>query len=608
MRHIPIEGVFMFKRISSIVVAVLLLSCGVHAQNDTAARMQRFENGLGPPVRVKGETGWNLLERMNHYKVPGVSIAVIDDFKIVWAKGYGVADLATKAPVTERTLFQAASISKTLNATAIMREVQDGRLSLDENVNTYLRAWKLPDNEFTSAKKVTIANLLSHTGGTTVSGFPGYEMGAPLPTVVQILEGQPPANTPPIIVDTAPGVAFRYSGGGTTILQLLLTELENRPYPEIMKAMILDPLGMTGSAFCQPPTPEIRALASTGYLRNGQPVEGKYHVYPELAAAGLWTNPTDLARFAIEHQLSLAGRSNKLLSSQTEEKMITPYLSGGYGLGFGIQRYGDEIYFSHGGGNFGFRCMLIAHAKKGYGAIVMTNGSSDVLLGEIIRSIAAEYSWDGYLNEPYELRAVSPDRLRRFAGRYLLDVDQVATVDVDGDHLKVDVTGEPSIELYPIADDEFIRLDRDGKVRFMPGPERSRDSIVVIERGGGLTLPRMGDAEKIPYEHLISGDIEEAMAAYRRIWDTDSASSAVAETRLNALGYAFMGEGKLKEAIAILSLNVEFYPSSANAYDSLGEAYMNNGEKEPAMRNYTKSLELNPDNANAVEILKKLRE
>jgi CubicO group peptidase (beta-lactamase class C family) len=598
----------MIRRLTLQLLAMLCIACPLRAQSDAAARIERVENGLLPPVLIKGDVPWNIRDRMVYYKVPGVSIAVIENFRVAWAKGYGVADLETKAPVTERTLFQAASISKTLNATAIMREVQDGRLSLDENVNTYLRAWKLPDNEFTAAKKVTIANLLSHTGGTTVSGFPGYAMGAPLPTVVQILEGKPPANTPPIVVDTAPGVAFRYSGGGTTILQLLLTELENRPYPEIMKAMILDPLGMTGSAFSQPPTPEIRALASTGYLRNGQPVEGKYHVYPELAAAGLWTNPTDLARFAIEHQLSLAGRSNKLLSSQTEEKMITPYLSGGYGLGFGIQRYGDEIYFSHGGGNFGFRCMLIAHAKKGYGAIVMTNGSSDVLLGEIIRSIAAEYAWDGYLNEPYELRPASPDRLQRLAGRYLLDVDQVATVMVDGDHLKADVTGEPSIELYPIADNEFIRRDRDSKIRFACGEDPAGDKLQVTEGGYTKSFARMSDDRRTPYEDLSAGNIEAALARYREIRTGNSANPAIAEARINTIGYELLGSGKLKEAIAILSLNVEFYPSSANAYDSLGEAYMNDGEKELAIRNYTKSLELNPDNANAVEMLKKLRE
>lgn len=598
----------MIRRIALLALVAVSFACPLRAADNTAARIERVEKGLCPTVRVKGETGWNILERMSYYKVPGVSIAVIDDFKIAWAKGYGVADLETKAPVTEATLFQAASISKTLNATAIMRRVQEGKLSLDENVNTYLRSWKLPDNEFTAAKKVTIANLLSHTGGTTVSGFPGYDMGAPIPTLLQILEGRPPANTAPIVVDTPPGAAFRYSGGGTTILQLLLTELDSKPYPEIMKEMILAPLGMTGSAFSQPPEPRVQTLAATGYLRSGEPVAGKYKVHPELAAAGLWTNPTDLARFAIEHQLSLAGRSNKILSREMEERMITPYIGAGYGLGFGVQRFGEEIYFSHGGGNFGFRCMLIAHARKGYGAVIMTNGSADALYGEILRSIAAEYSWDGYVSEPYELHPVPAEMLQSMTGRFRVDLDQVATVSVAGDHLKVDITGEPSIEIFPIADDEFIRRDRDGKLCFVRGTEPGRDGFRISVAGGDVILPRMGDAEKIPYEHLRAGDIDEGIAGYRRIREAAPANAAVAEDRINALGYALLAEGKLKEAIAIFALNVEFHPSSANAYDSLGEAYMNDGQKELAIRNYEKSLELNPGNANAVEMLKKLRE
>lgn len=596
------------KRIALQALLAISLVCPLNAADNTAARVGRVENGLGPLVRVKGETGWNILERMRFHKVPGVSVAVIEDFKIAWTKGYGVADLETKAPVTEKTLFQAASISKTLNATAVMRKVQEGKLSLDEDVNAYLRASKLPDSEFTAAKKVTIANLLSHTGGTTVSGFPGYEMGAPLPTVAQILSGEPPANTAPIVVDTRPGVAFRYSGGGTTILQQMLTELENRPYPEIMREMILGPLGMTASDFSQPPAPRVQALAATGYLRSGEPVAGKYKVHPELAAAGLWTNPADLARFAIEHQLSLAGRSNKILSREMEEKMITPYIADAYGLGFGVQEHRGEIYFAHGGGNFGFRCMLVAHARKGYGAVVMTNGSSDAILGEILRSIAAEYSWDGYLNEPYELRAVPASKLQSLTGRFRVDLDQVATVSVDGDHLRVDITGEPSIELFPIADDEFIRRDRDARARFVRGPEPGGDGIRITQAGGDMMLPRMGDAEKIPYEHMRAGDIDEGTVGYRRIRKDAPANPAVAERRINMLGYALMGEGKLREAIAIFALNVEFYPSSANAYDSLGEAYMNDGQTELAIGNYEKSLELSPANANAAEMLKKLRE
>jgi CubicO group peptidase (beta-lactamase class C family)/pimeloyl-ACP methyl ester carboxylesterase len=596
------------RRIALVLLIIPLFARPLQAQNETEARIRRVENGLMPPVQVKGDAAWNIRERMEHYKVPGVSVAVIENFRVVWAKGYGVQDLETKEPVTERTIFQAASIGKSLNATAILRKVREGKLSLDENVNSYLRSWKLPDNEFTAGKKVTIANLLSHTGGTTVSGFPGYEVGAPIPTVEQILRGEPPANTAPIIVDTEPGVAFRYSGGGTTILQLMLSELEKKPYPQIMKETVLDPLGMTVSSFNQPLPLELQPLAATAHDRNGQPVDGRYYVYPELAAAGLWTTPTDLARFAIEHQLSLQGKSNKILSRELEERMTTPYIGEGYGLGFQIQKMGDEVYFLHGGGNRGYRSLLIAHKQKGYGAVVMTNGASEAMIPEIIRSIAKEYSWGGYLNAPYELYAISPDRLQRCAGRYRLDVDQVASVTVDNDHLNVDVTGEPPIELYPISENEFIRRDRDSKVLFIIGAEPDRDTIRITGGGPAITLTRMRDDQKIPYEHLSSGNIDEAINQYRRIRSGNPSHPAVSESRINTMGYELMGKNRLKEAIAIFKLNTEFYPSSFNVFDSLGEAYLNSGDKELAIENYSKSLELNPANANATEALKKLRE
>lgn len=596
------------RRFAASAFLFLAVAFPLHAETDTASRIRRVENGLLPPVLVKGEPAWNLTERMEHYKVPGVSVAVIENYRIVWAKAYGVADAQTKAPVTEQTLFQAASISKTLNATAIMRKVQEGKLSLDEDVNAYLRSWKLPGNEFTAAKKVTIANLLSHTGGTTVSSFPGYKMGTPIPTAGQILKGEPPANTAAIVVDTAPGVAFRYSGGGTTILQLLLTELENKPYPQIMKETVLDPLGMTGSNYGQPLPPELRPFAASGHGPDGMPVDGKCRVYPELAAAGLWTTPTDLAKFAIEHQLSFAGKSNKLLSKEVEMRMVTPYISPDFGLGFSIQNIGAGVYFVHSGGNLGYRCCLIASRDKGHGAVVMTNGVGDQLYFEILRSIAKEYSWDGYLSEPYELVAVSPDRLQRFAGRYLIDVDQTATVTVNGDHLKADVTGEPSTELYPISEDEFIRRDRDSKARFVAGSGSGGGALQIREGAFTQSFARMSDDQRTPYEDLGAGNIEAALARYREIRTGNPSSPAIAENRINSIGYGLMGKGSLREAIAAFKLNVEFHPSSFNAFDSLAEAYMNAGDRQLAIENYEKSLELNPRNANAVAMLKKLRE
>lgn len=252
----------------------------------------------------------NLVDRMSFYNVPGVSIAVIDQGRIAWARGYGFADKAAKRPVTPETRFQAASISKSVAAAAALHFVEESRIDLDRNVNDYLKSWKVPDNDFTREQKVTLRRILSHSAGLTVHGFPGYEVGKPLPTLVQVLNGAKPANTEPIRVDTVPGTKWRYAGGGYVVMQQMLIDLLGKPFPEITQQTSLTGFGMTDSAYSQPLRDDWKPFAATAYRSDGKPVEGEYHTYPELAAAGLWTTPSDLARFAVGIQDSLAGKSH----------------------------------------------------------------------------------------------------------------------------------------------------------------------------------------------------------------------------------------------------------------------------------------------------------
>ena len=590
------------------IIAAVFLAVPSYSQQDVEARIKRVEEGLLPAVLVKGESGWKIAERMKHYKVPGVSIAVIDDHKVVWSRSYGVKDMSSREPVTPQTLFQAASISKTLNATVILKKVQEGKLSLEADVNTYLTSWKLPDNEFTSKTKITIANLLSHTGGTTVSGFPGYKVTAALPTVQQILNGEPPANTAPIVVNIEPARRFRYSGGGTTILQLLLTELEKKPYPQILKETVLDPLGMSNSTFNQPLPEDWKPKAATGHAPADSPVEGKWHVYPELAAAGLWTTPTDLAIYAVEHQLSVQGKSNRILSREMEETMMTPYIGEGYGLGFGVQKMGNAVYFQHSGGNQGFSCLLIAHKQRGYGAVVMINSNAFGIISEVMRSIAREYGWEDYLPSPYEVVALGSERLRRIAGRYLLDSDRMVTVLVEGGRVMADVTRMSRIELMPISESEFVSREDGTRVTFVQGPVPAGDSLRILGGGRLMGASRAANDRKVPYELLCAGAFDEAADGYRAIRKSDPSDAAIEESALNQAGYRLLRENKIKEAIILFRLNVDFYPNSWNVYDSLGEAYAASGAKALAVISYKKSLELNPKNTGALEALKKLEQ
>src|SRR5262245_13835219 len=338
---------------------------------------------------------------LQQFKVPGVSIAIIKDFKIAATFVYGVADVETGAPVTTETMFQAASISKQVAAMASLKAVQDGRFKLDQDVNTILKSWKLPMGQFANGQRVTPRMLMSHTSGTGDGfGFPGYSPGAPLPTIPQILDGAKPANLRAVRLERAPLTGFKYSGGAVLIEQLALMDAIGKPFDQIAREWVLNPIGMTNSTFEQPLPPARQKQAARAHNPQGQRVAEPWHVYPELAAAGLWTTPTDLARFAIEVQLELAGRSNKVLSQAIAREMITPVGVGAYAGGFELARRGEGWYSGHGGSNFGFQCDLIAHTVKGYGAIIMTNGAAGgALIQQLRQIIQRQYAWD-VLDQP----------------------------------------------------------------------------------------------------------------------------------------------------------------------------------------------------------------
>lgn len=590
------------------LLLILVFVQAAAGQAPLQARIERVEKGLLTSVLVKGDPGRTIQERMKFYRVSGVSVAVIKDYKIEWAKGYGVKDVQTNEPVTTETLFQAGSISKSVAAMTALKRVEQGKIALDQNINDKLTSWKLPDNELTAKRKVTLAHLLTHTGGLTVHGFPGYAVGEPLPTLPQVLDGARPANTPAVRVDMEPGTKFRYSGGGTTIAQLAIMDIEKKPYPKIAQETVLGPLGMTSSTYSQPLPPDTRKKAATGYRMNGQEVEGKIHVYPEMAAAGLWTTPTDLAKFAIEVQLSLAGKSNKVLTKETVTKMVTPFLEDSPGMGFFIEKHGQATYFGHGGADEGFRAQLLVNRDKGYGAVVMVNSDNGEIMNEIIRSIAREYQWEDFLPQPIETVSLDPARLDDFTGRFLVNPDRVLTITRENGKLFAEPTQAPKVELFAISEREFIRTDAKVQYDFQKSAAGTVEAIKIHFNGTTSEARRIPTGVMIPYEQLLAGKLAEAVDAYKQIKRERPNSNAVAEERLNTLGYSLLQQNMLPAAIAVFKTNIELYPKSANAYDSLGEAYMAHGDKELAIANYRKSLELNPQNQNAVEMLKKLEQ
>ena len=402
---------FLRRAVLTLAVVATCFSTASYGQNakseqkggeDVKKRQERIESGIAPVELGGGQSPLKLSleELMKAYNVSALSVAVIDGYKIAWVKAYGQTELGRTEPVTPKTLFQAGSISKPVAASGMLALVQQGKLALDEDVNLELKSWKVPENEFTKEQKVTLRRLASHTAGLTVHGFPGYDVDKKVPTAVQVLDGEKPdVNTPPVRVDFVPGTKWRYSGGGVTIEQLVMTDVTGKPFPALMKELVLDKAGMTDSTYEQPLPKAWQPRAATGTYVDGKSVHGKWHIYPEMAAAGLWTTPTDLAKFVIEIANEKQGKSSKLLSQKMIEEMFKrPPSANDFGIGFGLpaNRPGE---FGHDGADEGFQAELIMNVDTGQGIAIMANSDNGIAVAsEYVRSVAKEYGWK-YGNE-----------------------------------------------------------------------------------------------------------------------------------------------------------------------------------------------------------------
>lgn len=518
---------------------------------------------LLPPVVVEGGDSWSVEERLKFYNVPGISVAVVEDGRVVFARGYGFADVEARRPVTTGTLFLAGSVSKPVTAVAAIDLVERGKLPLDADVNTLLRSWQLPSNELTATTPVTLRQLLSHSAGTTVHGFPGYARGEAVPTTRQVLDGVPPANTPPVRVDLAPDTKFRYSGGGTTVAQLALSDTLGEPFPSLMRRLVLVPLGMRDSTYENPLPRAKHARAATGYRAAGRAIPGGWHVYPEMAAAGLWTNPSELARVMIELGDALAGRPSRVLSIDGARLMLTPrFRVGGpnqIGIGFFLD---DRGTLGHDGSDEGFVTRFTASKDGRRGVILMTNSDAGgALFGEIERGVARAFAWPT-APAMRVTRAIPEDVLNRAPGRYKQGLDRLLTIRRSGDALELRTIDGRWVKLHYLEDGTLTRTDADQRLRI------TAEGVDIIT---ATTVAAARTTEPLsPSELIAEGRLDEGIAAYRT-----AKPDALA---LNRLGGTFQRLGRYSVAVAIFRLATELYPESSNAWDSLAAALFDTGD------------------------------
>jgi len=601
------------KNKATVGILFLIASLYCHnilAQTDhgTKAEIKKVETGLIPPVRFEGDSVWTIEQRMKHYGVPGLSMAVIKDSKIIWIKSYGVTDRETKLPVTGQTLFQAASISKPVSAYAVLKEAERGKINLDEDVNSYLKSWKLPENEFTAKKKVSLKYILSHSAGLTVSGFAGYAIPHKVPTLLQILNGTAPANSGAIRVYKEPGGSFNYSGGGYCIAQQMLIDIEGKPFPEIMQELVLDPLGMKNSTYSQPLQADQLKWAATGYLPDGKQTTGKRHTYPEMSPAGLWTTAEDLAKFAIDIQLTVKGQSEKVLTQQMADKMTSPLIEPFEGLGIFLEKKQQDIYFNHGGWNEGFSSKIIAHKNKGYGLVILTNGNQPMLIEELIRSVAINYNWSNYVLPIYKKIQITAADIENNGGRYRSEKYELIKIYADGDRLFLQKNAEEPEELFKVAANTYALRNWEAQTKIVRNPSDHIRYIASVLSTDSVSFvnPELKTEEKVPFEFILDDQFEKALSAYKQAKTESPEHFALSQPYINRLGYRFLKTKEFKKAIDIFKVNTILYPNSGDVYDSLGEAYLAAGDKNQAKLNYLLSLKLDPNNMNAAKIIKSL--
>lgn len=556
---------------SLLLISVCLTSCKGQGKTnapstypkEVAEQIKLVENNLSGRVKIEGEH-WNILDRMAYYKFNGVSIAVIQNYKLIWAKGYGWADINEKRPVTENTLFQAASVSKSINSMGVLKLAQDKKLDLDTDINQYLTSWKFPYDAVSNEDKITTLHLLTHTGGISSSAAE-YVYKDNIPTLIQTLNGEAlPSRFVYSRVEqarsvTAPGIRYQYSNNGIGITQLMVGDITGKPYGQYITETVFQPLGMTHSCYSVDSIKSQQQVLATGYL-DGTAIPGKHVIIPAIAAGGLWTTPTDLGKFIIELQLSRLGRSNKVLSTEMAKRMLTPYIDG-VAPGVFLKDIIGVKYFEHSGSLPGFNSQYYASMEGGNGVVVMVNsGNSTTFIQEIINSVATVYQWKDFYQPVYKKAVAVPDSvLQNYAGLYTAGKDRFTIIleKEDGYSLFADGVYD---KMYFTNDTDFFNVEFPAEKHFLK------------DASGNVT----------GYSRTLNGVPQQPSL----VKVADPAALTGSEYFFGTAGWTFLENRNYDEAFKYLKRGLELYPNSLMIEMNLAHAYLFKNDHAAALKIY----------------------
>ena len=551
---------------TTLFIPILLITSNLFAQNSyseaTLKKIAEVENNITGNVIVNNEKPRTIEEQMKRYNVKGMSIAVIQDYKIAWAKAYGWADESEKRPMTTETLFEPGSISKSLNAVGILKLAQEGKLDLHADINQYLKSWKFPYDSLSKGKKITLAEILSHNAGLSVHGFPGHNRNGEIPSVFQVLDGKSPAVTPAVRSEFEPGLKFQYSGGGTTISQVILTDITGQSYDQWMYDNVLKPIGMTHSSYAYPNAADDLSKYSSAYYPDGSPVLNKFHLYPEQAAAGLWMTPSDLCNYIIDLQLAYKGGKSKVLTEEMVKLHLTPYNNGPTAMGTFILDIDGARYFEHGAGNDGFCGQFYGSLDEGYGVVIFLNTEDGSLLYEVISSVAKAYNWKNFYREPQrkntdEVIVVPDNILENYRGIYLFD-DHWASVEKKDGAYRFYTDGR-SADMYFTSSTCFFNREFQAVKEF------------ITDKKGSVTgYTRKVDGKEFPNA--------------TKVLDPNTLHLPVEE--FANIGWHLMEIKQYDESITYFKRAVELYPNDLNSKLNLAHVYLFNKDYKNAIAIY----------------------
>jgi len=474
------------------VILVLLFSGCDASKALTKERKKTTENGLLKSIVFEGEEPerMKLSERMAYYKVPGVSISVIDNFKIEWTKEYGVTQVNSQNPVTSETIFQATSISQVVSASGVLALIGQKEMGLDVNINDYLRSWTIPDNQFTQEDKVTIRRLLSRSSGLVPCEYEGVESIENKASLKQIFDGEKTEN-PPVYVANVPGTELEYSEAGFAILQNLLEDISGQSFADFMSEVILTPLKMERSSFADFLPEQLFADAAFGHNREGFPIKGKGHIYPVAAANGLWTTPSDLAIFMVELMSAALGRSQNVFDSELARLMLSVHI-GNQGLGLFIAGEGDDLHFYLRGNNKGFSGFLVGYPVKGQGVVIMTNSENgEYLIDEILRAVADAYQWPHFLPEIKKYLRLDPQIYQLYEGLYEVNPTYQLSVSHEDYYLIIQPSGQKATRFFVENATNFFSTDPYIRIRFVRDSNGTVTGLVLKQRDFSLEAKKI---------------------------------------------------------------------------------------------------------------------